>query len=83
LTVCLLCNARDKLTCHIAQVTKAPKEVQKARAAEAQAANAARRKEDAAKAAGKTRMKGKNRPTARHRKRQDNIIEVRPTPTAR
>lgn len=61
------------------QVTKVPKEVQRERALEAKESNAVRRKQAQDKNAGKTRMKGKNRATARHRKRQDNIIEVCPS----
>ena len=59
------------------QVTKVPKDVQKERAQEAKAANAARTKVARDKNEGKTRMKGKNKAGRRHRKRQDNIIEVR------
>ena len=54
-----------------------PKDVQRERAQEAKAANAARLKDSTDKNAAKTRMKGKNRATNRHRKRQDNIVEVR------
>jgi hypothetical protein len=63
------------------QVTKVPKDVQRERALEAKVANAARKREAHEKNASKTRMKGKNRATSRHRKRQDNIIEVLPLPS--
>lgn len=62
------------------QVTKVPRDVQRERALEAKAANAARKREAHEKNASKTRMKGKNRATNRQRKRQDNIIEVLPLP---
>ena len=58
------------------QVTKVPKDVQKERALEAKAANAARSRKAQEENDAKTKMKGKNRGTKRHRKRQDNIIEV-------
>ena len=60
----------------VMQVTKVPADVQKERALEAKAANAARRRDAQATNNAKTRMKGKNKATHRHRKRQDNIIEV-------
>lgn len=59
------------------QVTKVPLEVQKERAEEARRANEATKRGAQRKNNEKTRMKGKNAATKRHRKRQDNIIEVR------
>ena len=59
------------------QVVKEPREVQRERAAEAAAANLSRRAEAAAKNESKAKMKGKNRPTRRRKKKQDNIIEER------
>ena len=57
------------------QVRREPKEVQEQkRAAEAEA-NTARKREQAARNEAKARMKGKNRPTRRHRKKKSNIIE--------
>lgn len=55
---------------------KEPKEVAEERRAEAAEANAARRKEGLEKNEAKKRMKGKNKPTRRQKKKQLNIIEV-------
>eukprot|EP00887_Chlorella_sp_A99_P001363 scaffold8.g1363.t1 len=60
-----------------AVVVKEPREVQRERAAEAAAADAAARAAARAKNEEKTRMKGKNRPSRRRRKKQENIIEER------
>lgn len=59
----------------IARVEKEPIAVQKERHAEAEAANAARVKVQREKADEKKRMKGKNKPTRRQKKKQQNIIE--------
>jgi hypothetical protein len=59
------------------QVTKVPSDVQKQRSQEAKKANAARFHRERESNTAKTRMKGKNRATLRHRKRQENVIEVR------
>ncbi|GAB4820586.1 hypothetical protein N2152v2_007632 [Parachlorella kessleri] len=61
----------------IGQVLREPAEVQKERAAEAAAANAAKRKEVLEEGEKKTKMKGKNKPTRRQKKRQQNIVEER------
>jgi hypothetical protein len=60
------------------QVYKEPKEVAEERRAEAAEANAARRKEQQEKNESKKRMKGKNKPTRRQKKKQLNVIEVLP-----
>ena len=57
------------------QVRKEPKEVALERKEEARAANAAAKKEQQEENEGKKRMKGKNKPTRRQRKKQLNIIE--------
>ncbi len=49
--------------------------MQKERAQEAAAANAARTKAAAEAADQRTKMKGKNKPTRRNRKKQQNIID--------
>jgi hypothetical protein len=62
--------------CSQVQVAKLPAEVQKERAQETIRANQIAKKEQQLLNDGKTRMKGKNVATKRHRKRQNNIIEV-------
>lgn len=62
------------------QVLKLPKEVQKERALQEKVANQARVKQQSDKNDSKTKMKGKNRESKKHRKKQDNIIEVRACP---
>lgn len=62
------------------QVLKLPKEVQKERALQEKAANQARVKQQSDKNNSKTKMKGKNRESKKHRKKQDNIVEVRAWP---
>lgn len=57
------------------QVLKEPKDVAQQRRDEEAAANAARKAAAAAKVDERTRMKGKNRPTRRQKKKQMNIIE--------
>lgn len=59
------------------QITKLPAEVQKESAQEAIRANQLAKREQQLRNEGKTRMKGKNSASKRHRKRQNNIIEVR------
>ncbi|KAF5834675.1 WD40-repeat-containing domain protein [Dunaliella salina] len=59
----------------IGRVRKEPQEVQRQRQAEAQAANAARLAAQKAESVSKHKMKGKNKPSKRHRKKQNNIIE--------
>lgn len=59
----------------IGRVRKEPQEVQRQRQAEAQAANAARLAAQRAESDSKRKMKGKNKPSKRHRKKQNNIIE--------
>jgi len=61
----------------IGHVVKEPAEVQKQRQIEAEIANRARKKGQQDKADKKTKMKGKNKPTRRQRKKQQNIIEER------
>ena len=61
----------------IGHVVKEPAEVQKQRQIEAEMANRARKKGQQDKADKKTKMKGKNKPTRRQRKKQQNIIEER------
>lgn len=56
---------------------KEPKEVAAERKEEARAANAAARKELQAANDAKKKMKGKNKPSRRQRKKQLNIIEER------
>ena len=58
-----------------AQVQKEPKDVAQQRREEEAAANAARKAAAFAKAEARTRMKGKNKPTRRQKKKQMNIIE--------
>lgn len=57
------------------QVLKEPKDVAQQRRDEEAAANAARSAAAAAKADARTKMKGKNKPTRRQKKKQMNIIE--------
>ena len=59
------------------QISRLPAEVQKEKAQETIRANELAKKEQQLLNDGKTRMKGKNVATKRHRKRQNNIIEVR------
>ena len=59
------------------QVRKEPKEVAVERKEEARAANAAARREQQAANDAKKRMKGKNKPSRRQRKKQLNVIEER------
>ena len=59
------------------QVRKEPKEIQLEKAAEAKAALAARTAARREKNDEKAKMKGKNKPSRRHRKKQSNIIEER------
>ena len=61
----------------VGRVEKEPAEVQKERQVEAEAANASQLAETRAKADGKSRQKGKNKPTRRQKKKQQNIIEER------
>lgn len=61
----------------IGHVVKEPAEVQKQRQMEAELANRARKKGQLEKAEKRTKMKGKNKPTRRQRKKQQNIIEER------
>ena len=56
-------------------VARAPKEVQMARRADAAAADAARRKEAALKTDSKHKMKGRAKPSARHKRKQQNVID--------
>lgn len=59
----------------VSQVRKEPKEVQLERQQQIAEANAARRKEQQEKNDSKKRMKGKNKPSKKHKKKQINIIE--------
>lgn len=59
----------------IGKVLKEPKDVAQQKRDEEAAANAARKAAAAAKVDERTRMKGKNRPTRRQKKKQMNIIE--------
>lgn len=59
----------------IGRVRKEPAELAKQRRGEEDAANAARVAAQRKEADAKTKMKGKNRPTRRHAKKQINIIE--------
>jgi hypothetical protein len=59
------------------QVLKEPKDVAQQRRDEEAAANAARRTAAFVKADERTKMKGKNKPTRRQKKKQMNIIEER------
>jgi hypothetical protein len=58
-------------------VLREPKDVQQQRRAEEAAANAARVAAQRAEAEGKTKMKGRNKPTRRQKRRQMNVIEDR------
>ncbi|KAL6776988.1 hypothetical protein ACKKBF_B19760 [Auxenochlorella protothecoides x Auxenochlorella symbiontica] len=59
----------------IGGLAREPKEVQKERAEAAAAANAAALAAQRAKADAKTPMKGKNKPTRKRRKKQQNVID--------
>lgn len=59
----------------IGKVVKEPSEVQKERQHEAEMANAARKMAKMEKNEKKTKMKGKNKPTRRQKKKQQNVIE--------
>ncbi|KAK9810541.1 hypothetical protein WJX72_012424 [[Myrmecia] bisecta] len=61
----------------IGQVRKEPKEVVLERKAAAVEANKARHREADEKNAGKKKMKGKNKPSRRYKKKQLNIVEER------
>jgi U3 small nucleolar RNA-associated protein 7 len=61
----------------VGRVEREPAAVQRERQAEAQAANAARLKETREAADQRSRMKGKNRPSRRRGKKQQNVIEER------
>lgn len=61
----------------ITQVVREPREVQREKQATSQAANRAAVDEQRQKNEEKKRMKGKNKPTRRQRKKQANIIEER------
>ena len=66
------------------QLLREPSEIVKQRRAEEAAANAGRRKEALDKADERVKMKGKNKPTRRQKKKQMNVIEERkPTIKAR
>jgi hypothetical protein len=56
-------------------VRKEPKDVQQEKRRQEEEANRLRRKQAEDKNDGKARMKGKNRPSKRHRKKQTNVIE--------
>ncbi len=56
-------------------VLRAPREVQLARRAEASAAAAAGRRDEAQKTDAKKKMKGRNKPSARHKRKQLNVID--------
>ena len=56
-------------------VARVPAEVQAARRAEASAADAAARRNQAAKTDLKKKMKGRAKPTARHKRKQLNVID--------
>jgi len=56
-------------------VARAPREVQLARRADAAAADAARRREAAVKTDLKHKMKGRAKPSARHKRKQQNVID--------
>ena len=57
------------------QIRKEPKEVQMERQQQAAEANRLQRKEQQEKNDAKKRMKGKNKPSKKHKKKQINIIE--------
>jgi len=59
----------------IGRVRQEPKDVQKERQEQQAEANRARRRQQDDKNDAKTRMKGKNRPSKKHRKKQMNVIE--------
>lgn len=69
----------DSVSCCavLLQVLKEPKDVAQQRRDEEAAANAARRAVAFVKADERTKMKGKNKPTRRQKKKQMNIIEER------
>jgi U3 small nucleolar RNA-associated protein 7 len=56
-------------------VVREPREVQLARRAEATAAEAGARRDAAVKTDGKRKMKGRNKPGARHKRKQLNVID--------
>ncbi len=56
-------------------ILREPREVQLARRAEAVAAEAAARKQAAAETDAKRKMKGRRKPSARHRRKQLNVID--------
>lgn len=60
---------------HIVQIRKEPKEASRERAELAKEAAAAKRQALAVKNDGKTKMKGKNRPSKSYRKKKTNIID--------
>lgn len=60
---------------YVGRVLQEPAEVQKQKQLQEAEANRARKKEQEAKNDSKSRMKGKNRPSKKHRKKQTNIIE--------
>ena len=57
------------------RLRKEPRDVQKEKQAQEAEANRLRRKEQEETNDAKTKMKGKNRPSKRHRKKQTNVIE--------
>lgn len=63
-----------------AQVRKEPVEVRQAAAADARAANLARRTAAVEKADARKRMKGKNKPSRRAARKKANIVEERKGP---
>ena len=60
---------------NVGGIARAPKEVQLARRADAAAADAARRKEAAMTTDSKHKMKGRAKPSARHKRKQQNVID--------
>ena len=60
---------------YILQIRKEPKEASKERAALQAEANAARKQAQVEKNEAKTKMKGKNKPSRRFRKKKSNVIE--------
>jgi U3 small nucleolar RNA-associated protein 7 len=56
-------------------VAREPREVQLARRAEASAADAVARREQAIRTDGKKKMKGRQKPGARHKRKQLNVID--------
>ena len=69
--------SKNVLTLVLCQIRKEPEEIADERRAMAKEANALRRKKMEEKNEGKAKMKGKNKPSRIHKKKQSNVVEAK------